>query len=365
MMTHGIQCVWLALCVAAQPDASLADASLADESLNDAPLQVERLYNPVDTPLMVRVAVPPEHVIGPESGDPPRLVMMDFAGQVIARPALVRPGRVDLAEHFTELWSSPQAGIVQLFTDDGPLGPPLILVPMQSPRTPQTELAPHPVSGEQSTQIVGWDEADPDVFSGYRVYIEQDALLHTSEGTIRITLRPDHAPNTVWNFMSLIEGGLYDGTVFHRVVPLTRDGDPFVIQGGDPSDTGQGGPGYELALEPSRLRHEFGVISMARADGPDTAGSQFFICLSREGTARLDGQYCAFGYVVDGGAAVLAIADTELADVAAGRPIQPPIVHRAELIAAEPRIVGRPRSEDRIRRPDPQPDQPSPGRVPR
>ncbi len=105
----------------------------------------------------------------------------------------------------------------------------------------------------------------------------------TNLGEIVIGLRPDEAPNTAWNFRELVDGGFYDGTIFHRVVPQSRDGDPFVIQGGDPSQSGEGGPGYWLPLEPSGLAHDFGVISMARADDPDSAGSQFFICLSARG----------------------------------------------------------------------------------
>jgi peptidyl-prolyl cis-trans isomerase B (cyclophilin B) len=97
-------------------------------------------------------------------------------------------------------------------------------------------------------------------------------------------------------------------------------------------------------MEPSGLRHDFGVISMARADHPDSAGSQFFICLSRAGTARLDGQYCAFGYAVEGAETIRAVAAVELADVAAGRPVDPPVVFTAELVPSPPRMpgVGRP-----------------------
>jgi peptidyl-prolyl cis-trans isomerase B (cyclophilin B) len=184
-------------------------------------------------------------------------------------------------------------------------------------------------------------------FSGFRASIEQDVVLHTTHGDIRIALRPDEAPNTAWNFRELVAAGFYDGTIFHRIVPLDRRGLPFVIQGGDPtaSPTGQpaggdGGPGYWLPLEPSELPHDFGVISMARSDHPDSAGSQFFFALSREGTARLDGQYCAFGYAVDGADVIRAIAEVELADVAAGRPRNPPVVTSAVLVPAPPRTPG-------------------------
>jgi peptidyl-prolyl cis-trans isomerase B (cyclophilin B) len=145
---------------------------------------------------------------------------------------------------------------------------------------------------------------------------------------------------------------------------LTRAGEPFVIQSGDPTGGGDGGPGYPLPMEPGGLRHEFGVISMARADHPDSAGSQFFICLSRAGTARLDGQYCAFGYAVEGARTIQAIAAVELADVAAGRPVDPPVVVRAELVGAPPRTPGAGRPDgpviDGQADPETQPD-----RIPR
>jgi len=116
---------------------------------------------------------------------------------------------------------------------------------------------------------------------------------------IVVVLYPDKAPNTVYNFISLAQSGFYDGLTFHRV----KKG--FMIQGGDPEGTGGGGPGYSIKGEfPSNgftqndLSHTPGVISMARAGDPDSAGSQFFICA---GDARgLDGDYAAFGMVASG-----------------------------------------------------------------
>ena len=123
---------------------------------------------------------------------------------------------------------------------------------------------------------------------------------------------------------------------------------PFVIQAGDPTGTGDGGPGYWLPLEDSKLQHDFGVISMARSDDPDSNGSQIFIALSREGTARLDGQYCAFGYAVDGAEAIKAIAQVQLADPATGRPADPPLIRTAELVPSPARMVGRGRPDQRV-----------------
>lgn len=117
-------------------------------------------------------------------------------------------------------------------------------------------------------------------------------------GVIEIELYPEIAPNTVNNFISLVQKGFYDGVIFHRVIP------GFMIQGGDPTGTGTGGPGYSIKGEFSQngfanaLKHERGVISMARTMMPDSAGSQFFIMV--ENAPHLDGAYAAFGKVVKG-----------------------------------------------------------------
>lgn len=148
-------------------------------------------------------------------------------------------------------------------------------------------------------------------------------------------------------------------------MPLTAAGQPFVIQAGDPTATGDGGPGYWLPIEDSHLPHDFGVISMARSDDPDSNGSQFFFALSRAGTARLDGQYCAFGYAVDGAATIKAIAEVELADVKAGKAVDPPLISSAELVPAPPRTPNRGRPDERIT-PESKPIEQRPtGRVPR
>lgn len=115
---------------------------------------------------------------------------------------------------------------------------------------------------------------------------------------IVLELYPDIAPNTVNNFIALINKSFYDGVIFHRVIP------GFMIQGGDPQGTGMGGPGYCIKGEfsqngfPNSLKHERGVISMARTMAPDTAGSQFFIM--HQDAPFLDGQYAAFGKVIEG-----------------------------------------------------------------
>lgn len=111
-------------------------------------------------------------------------------------------------------------------------------------------------------------------------------------------LYPEIAPNTVRNFISLVKKGFYDGLIFHRVIP------GFMIQGGDPDGRGTGGPGYSIRGEflmngvVNELKHTRGVLSMARAQHPDSAGSQFFIM--SDAAPHLDGQYAAFGKVIEG-----------------------------------------------------------------
>lgn len=116
--------------------------------------------------------------------------------------------------------------------------------------------------------------------------------------TFKAELYPEIAPNTVNNFISLIEDGFYDGLIFHRVIKN------FMIQGGDPQGTGMGGPGYSIRGEFNHngfrndLKHERGVLSMARSFMPDSAGSQFFIM--HKDSPHLDGEYAGFGKVIEG-----------------------------------------------------------------
>ena len=126
---------------------------------------------------------------------------------------------------------------------------------------------------------------------------------------IKAELYPEIAPNTVNNFISLIKKGFYDGVCFHRVIR------GFMLQGGDPQGNGTGGPGYSIRGEfthngfKNDLKHEPGVLSMARTMIPDSAGSQFFIM--HKTSPHLDGEYAAFGKVIDGMDVVNAIAETE------------------------------------------------------
>ena len=126
---------------------------------------------------------------------------------------------------------------------------------------------------------------------------------------MKAELYPEVAPNTVNNFISLVKKGFYDGIIFHRVI------EGFMIQGGDPEGTGMGGPGYSIQGEfnyngfANDLKHTPGVLSMARAMDPDSAGSQFFIM--HEAAPHLDGQYAAFGKIIEGMDVGDAIATTK------------------------------------------------------
>lgn len=128
-------------------------------------------------------------------------------------------------------------------------------------------------------------------------------------GIIKLELYPDKAPNTVNNFISLVESGYYNGLVFHRVI------NGFMIQGGCPDGTGMGGPGYTIHGEfdsngfKNDIKHDAGVISMARAQNPNSAGSQFFIM--HKNSPHLDGSYAAFGKVIEGMDVVNKIADVK------------------------------------------------------
>jgi peptidyl-prolyl cis-trans isomerase B (cyclophilin B) len=138
------------------------------------------------------------------------------------------------------------------------------------------------------------------------------AVIKTSEGEMIAEFWTDVAPNTVENFKKLARSGFYDGTAFHRIVK------GFMIQGGDPltkdpakeSRYGTGDPGYKIKAEFNDRSHERGVLSMARSSDPDSAGSQFFICLAN--VSRLDHQYTTFGKLIKGDDVLGKIGDTEV-----------------------------------------------------
>ncbi len=146
-------------------------------------------------------------------------------------------------------------------------------------------------------------------------------------GVIKAELYPDIAPNTVANFVSLIQKGFYNDLIFHRVIP------GFMIQGGCPNGNGMGGPGYEIGGEfaangfANDLKHTRGVLSMARTMAPDSAGSQFFIM--HQDSPHLDGQYAAFGQVIEGMDVVDKIAATRTGW--GDKPMQPQIIKKVSV----------------------------------
>ena len=164
------------------------------------------------------------------------------------------------------------------------------------------------------------------------------ALIKTSEGEMLVQFWTDAAPNTIENFKKLARSGFYDGTIFHRIV------NGFMIQGGDPNSKdpakensyGQGEPGYKIKAEFNNHSHERGVISMARGPDPDSAGSQFFICLAP--VARLDGQYTTFGKLIKGDDVLKKIGDTPITMNNAGersKPVKRIVIESIKIVPAE------------------------------
>jgi cyclophilin family peptidyl-prolyl cis-trans isomerase len=147
------------------------------------------------------------------------------------------------------------------------------------------------------------------------------ATLHTNHGAIEVELFDDDAPQTVGNFTKLAGDRFYDGVVFHRVIP------DFMIQGGDPTGTGTGGPGYTFEDEINDHKVERGALAMANA-GPNTNGSQFFI-VTAEATPWLDGKHTVFGRVTSGMDVVDAISQVETD--AQDKPHEPVVIERVEL----------------------------------
>lgn len=299
-------------------------------------LKPGRTYYPVGQPLEIQVQRP--------RGDDPEPLAVELRqpadGAAVAR-AEVEPGTADLAELFKAQYASDSAArpavlYAQLLSGGEPVGPALVVQPMTAP-------ARAAAADARGLSVRFTDPREPYV-AGYRVYVDQRVVLTTTAGELEFALRPDAAPNTAWNFRELVRGGLYDGTVFHRIIGSGTPGRGFMIQGGDPLGTGLGGPGFAIALENSPLPHDFGVLSMARQSAPDTAGSQFFVVLSREAARPLDGAYAAFGQLVRGGDVLRKLAATPTGPD--DRPIEPPQITAARLIDAPPFVGVKPVVEE-------------------
>lgn len=243
------------------------------------------------------------------------------ADNTLRAKVAVKPGEADLASLFDNFWLTQVVTYVQPMKEGKAEGSPLVVQPLLTVRRAHFD--------RQAVKMVFRPART--VVSGVRIYQEKLARINTDAGVMTFRLRPDQAPNTVWNFMSLAEGGFYDDITFHRIVP------EFVIQAGDPTGSSMGGPGYQIDFEESHLRHDFGVLSMARNwDDPDSNGSQFFICLSRRKTQNLDGLFVSFGEMVDGADVIRKIASAELKP-GTDSPVTPPVIHNIEMIPAPPR----------------------------
>jgi len=164
------------------------------------------------------------------------------------------------------------------------------------------------------------------------------AVIKTSEGDMVVQFWNDAAPKTIENFKKLARSGFYDGTIFHRIVK------GFMIQGGDPnskdpgkeSSYGEGGPGYKIKAEFNDRSHERGVISMARSSDPDSAGSQFFICLGN--VPRLDRQYTTFGKLIKGDDVLEKISGTPVMRSSTGensKPIKRVVIESIKIVPAD------------------------------
>ncbi len=160
--------------------------------------------------------------------------------------------------------------------------------------------------------------------------------METGESFV-IELMPEYAPETVENFLQLVNSGFYDGLTFHRII------DGFMAQGGDPDGDGTGGSDKEITGEfkengftQNTLSHDRGVVSMARSNDPDSASSQFFICYSGNYKSSLDGKYAAFGKVVEGMEVVDSFLEIEMlynaSEGAFSRPSEPPVMKTVEVI---------------------------------
>ncbi|HET6246949.1 MAG TPA: peptidylprolyl isomerase [Tepidisphaeraceae bacterium] len=232
-----------------------------------------------------------------------RLILTDFSGKVIEPKAptdFKGEKSVDLKESWPQLAS---AGTYVLYEvpKDKPLaqfeGTPLV-IEIRSER--------------QEVQVV-------------KVMPLEYVVMTTDAGPLTMAFYYDVAPVTVDSFLNLCRTGYYNDLSFHRIVP------GFVIQGGDPKGNGSGGPGYSLHEEFNARPHLPGVLSMARTKDPNSAGSQFFVCLDYAQTQHLDNQYTAFGRVTEGMDAVKKIAATPLSDPQNGTPATPQIIKKTEV----------------------------------
>ncbi len=283
---------------------------------NNFPIEPEFAYNGIDRPFTVRVNGRGQkislRIYRPEKNE--TLDEVD-----------VKNGKVDLAKTFPNLWKSKRAEVlyVQVLADGKSAGPSLVMQPMVN--SPVVTL-------DATTKAPKWSPDEDNTYAGIRCWVDQNVVLVTEFGEAEFKMRPDVAPNTVWNFIQLVQGGFYRDIIFHRIINKhPRTGKPFVIQAGDPTGTGSGSPGYSFILEQTKLPHDFGVMGMARSTDPNTNGSQFYVALSREATQHLDGKYATYGQLVRGKEVIEKIAAVEIGPKD-DRPVKPPVIKSVKLV---------------------------------
>lgn len=303
--------------------AGLAALSLSSAA-SFAQVTPDRTYYGVGRPVPVSVNVPAD-----KKGEA-SLQLFTTGATESSGKAVVTSGPADLAQLFPQLWSTPDLPLyyAQLVVGDEKIGAPLVIQPLRNPQM---------AMGNPQTGAINWRATGDRKASGIRAYVEKHVVMKTDQGDIELAMRPDQAPNTCWSFMELVRGGYYTDQIFHRIIGPQNGKPGFMAQGGDPTGTGGGGPGFNIDLEPSKLPHDFGVISMARTGDPNTNGSQFFLCFSREGTSFLDNNYCAFGQAVKGGEVIEKLEKTEvLAGGEGSKPKVPPKILSCSLVDAPP-----------------------------
>ena len=277
-------------------------------------LVADFLYNGIDRPFSVTADAKGKLTIQ----------LLDPADNKVLEEGAAKRGKNDLVKVLPRLFKEKRRKVLfaQLTADGKPKGSPLVLQPMTNP--PVATLDP-------ATKNPKWDPDEDDIYAGVRAWSNQNVVLDTTEGEIEMKMRPDVAPNTVFNFVGLVGGGFYRDVIFHRIVQKGRNGGLFVAQGGDPTGTGMGSPGYSIPLEKSSLKHDFGVVGMARSTDPNTGSAQFYFALTRENTAHLDGRYTTFAETVRGQDVLKKIAAVEIGPKD-DRPVKPPIIKNARFV---------------------------------
>jgi len=348
-------------------------------AFSDEMLSAPRLYSGMSRPVPVILALRGRNQVPAEGF---QLVLLDKEGRVIESADGLQPGVLDLGELLPSIWTLKSVARAQLIADGVAIATPLVIQPLISPKFPRSGVSDtgnprvigfddEPLNEEDREQFESlredgaWPKSLPTMNSGIKIYSDRDVVVEV-EGMddMRIVLGPEYAPNTAWNFRDLAENGFYDDTIFHRIFPINMNGDRMWIMGGDPSGSGMGTAGKCIAMEPSTLPHDLGVLSMTRGADPNSASSRFLICLSRPATAAFDGQYASFGWIAAGSKTLAKLADLEI-DQDTGIPIDPPRIIQMTLVPAAPHDPGTSRANSRIKTWWEAPKAPEPGRIPR